>query len=64
MKVKAVGTASASLSGDRKGLAAAIQDAMSKAVLECYAEGIKDPVRMRERMMAARQAVVDKAREA
>ena len=62
MKVKAVGTASASLSGDRKGLAVAIQDAMSKAVLACYADGITDPVKMRERMMAARQAVIDKAK--
>jgi hypothetical protein len=43
-------------------LAGMIQDAMSQAVHAALAEGITDPVIQKERMMAARKAVLDRHR--
>lgn len=57
MKVMATGAASGSLSADRKGMATRIEAAMSKAILGCAAEGIKDPAKIKERMLAARDKV-------
>jgi hypothetical protein len=53
--VKAVGIAVKSMSIENEDRARAIEKAMSDAVAECYADGITDPGRIRERMEAARQ---------
>jgi AICAR transformylase/IMP cyclohydrolase PurH len=61
--VEAVGTASWARDTDAnrsrgggRALSKAVEEAMSKAVLDCYAEGISDPAVHKERMMIARQA--------
>ena len=55
--VSAVGAAASSVNVAGKALAAAIQAAMSQAVMDCYAEGISDPDIHRDRMMAARARI-------
>lgn len=54
----AAGVASASsLSGD-KSVAERIEAAMHQAIQECLDQGITDPDAQRERMLAAREAVL------
>jgi hypothetical protein len=55
--VGSVGTAVGSRAG--KKIARRIERAMSNAAAECQAEGIADPDVVRDRMLAARQAVKD-----
>lgn len=55
--VEAVGAISINQSPGGRALAAAVQAAMSEAVLACNAEGITDPVVIREAMLAARERV-------
>lgn len=57
--VEAVGVSANSSDPARKSRAQAIEKAMAAAVTQCYADGITDPVKMRARMMAARQTVLD-----
>jgi hypothetical protein len=54
-KVEAVGAAGGT--GD-KGMASAIEEAMSKAITEAQAAGVTDPDKLRALMLAARKAVV------
>lgn len=60
--VEAVGVSANSVSPAGRSRAKEIEAAMSDAVRQCYADGITDPAKMKERMMAARQALID-ARE-
>lgn len=55
--VEAVGAISINQSPGGRALAAAVQAAMSDAVLACNAEGITDPEIIREAMLAARERV-------
>ena len=55
--VEAVGAISINQSPGGRALSEAIQAAMSAAVLECSAQGITDPVVIREAMLAARERV-------
>jgi hypothetical protein len=59
----AVLTGVGDLSRTGKGLAVAIQNAMSDAVLAANAEGISDPDIIRDRMLAARKQAVMAARQ-
>ncbi len=56
--VEAVGVSANSVANADRSRAKAIEAAMSAAVSQCYADGITDPVKVKERMMAARQAVI------
>jgi len=56
--VEAVGVASASQVGNDD-LAARIEAAMQQAIRECLDEGVTDTVAQRERIAAARQAILD-----
>jgi len=44
--------------------ATAIEEAMSKAVLKAMSEGVSDPDEIRDRKLAAREAVTDTAAKA
>jgi len=57
--VASTGISSASSLGGNGDLADRVHDAMQNAVRECLDEGVIDPTQQRERMMAARQAVLD-----
>lgn len=57
-QVHAVGIASTSSSGNDD-LSARIEEAMHAAVRECLDAGITDPDAQRERMLAAREAVLN-----
>ncbi len=59
--VDAVGLSVRAGSPDRAPLAQAIQGAMEIAVHEMYADGVRDPVRVREHMQAARRATLRRA---
>jgi hypothetical protein len=58
--VDAVGISVRSMSGSvsRGMLAKAIERAMSKAVLECYGDGVTDPEKIKKRMMEARKRLL------
>jgi predicted metal-dependent phosphoesterase TrpH len=58
--VDAVGVAVKSRSGEFKPVAEAVQRAMSDTVAEMYADGVKDPVLVKARMMEARSKTLDK----
>jgi hypothetical protein len=55
--VDAVGISIRTLSGSlaRGLLAKAVEKAMSRAVMECYGDGVTDPVKIKARMMEARR---------
>lgn len=55
--IDAVGISVSARSQSAKPLAEAIRRAMSDAVVEMYADGVKDPVRVKARMMEAREKV-------
>ncbi len=57
--VEAVGVSANSLSHAGRSRAKEIEAAMSAAVNQCFADGVTDPAKMKERMMSARQAVID-----
>jgi hypothetical protein len=57
-KVEAVGIAVLALSEERRPLAKAIEKAMSDAVAECYADGIRDPDKIKAHMAQARRKLV------
>jgi hypothetical protein len=61
--VDAVGISIRTLSGSlaRGLLAKAVEKAMSRAVMECYGDGVTDPVKIKARMMEARKRVLNGA---
>jgi hypothetical protein len=61
--VDAVGISIRTLSGSlaRGLLAKAVERAMSRAVMECYGDGVTDPVKIKARMMEARKRVLNGA---
>ena len=58
VRVEATGVASASTTSGNTGLASQIEAAMMTAVRQCLDEGITDPGTQRERIIAAREAVL------
>lgn len=52
--VEAVAISASTLKPERKALCRLIEKAMSDAVLECSAEGIRDPMIIKTRMLEAR----------
>jgi hypothetical protein len=56
--VSSTGISSASNLAGNDDLADRVHDAMQNAVRQCLDEGIIDPTQQRERMMAAREAVL------
>lgn len=58
--VEAVGIAVKATSPELKPVAAMIEKAMSDVVMEMYEDGVRDPVRIKARMMDARRGVIDR----
>lgn len=61
--VEAVGAMAGTVNPRHGSLAKRVEQAMTEAIRDAYAQGITDPVVIRERMMAAREAVKQETKE-